>query len=195
VSHTLLRLPRSSLSCAYMRQCAALLAAILAGLQQPGAPQAAARGKQQQQPAYEQPAALALQVVQFLQHLLRVRTAGDVLVASLLAPACSAGDAPSRSSGDASSSANMAAAATAMLQQVSTCPGTAMLLTLAAAQCLLDLVEQQQHARASLAAARLPDASSGTQLPQQLQEAATMQAVAVQAAHSLLDDLVSTAWF
>lgn len=173
VSSTLLHAPKSSLSAAYARQCAALLAALLT----PGAAPPA-------QPAHEQPRALAAQAVQLLQHVMRTRLApelGPPPPASLLAAAGPSSRQPALSA---------AAAATALLQEMSAFPSTALLMALVTAQQLAALVQQQQEAWPGLQAAAEPATPAPPGWRPCLQDAASTSAAAFQASFAVVDDLV-----
>jgi hypothetical protein len=186
---TLLHVPRSSLSAAYMRQCAALLAAILAqqgsGTARPAAGATCAMtphntSQQLGHAPYKRPEALAVQVVGLLQQLLREQAAGVELLSCLSARPAPAG------------ACATTAAATAMLQQMSALPSTALLLTLAVAQHLAQLVQVQQEAHTCMAGASL-SAMLSTNGVKWLEQAAAASVAAFQASGPLLDELVREA--
>lgn len=193
VQETLLHVPSSSLRSAYMRQCAALVAALLSGTST-----AASIHQQRQTAAKEkypaaatspvqdldagatagQPEALAVETVQFMQQLLRHKMR--------------AGSSPSVTSAPNTEQQQIdavSAAATAMLQQLSTFPCTALLMSLSLAQQLQQYVQQLQQAKAAQASAQLGNLSSDV-----LQMASTAVEVTAQvfeASHELLAELVS----
>lgn len=182
VTSTLLQAPRSSLSTAYMKQCAAVLAAMLSGstnIQAANRPAHYADTQQQQQPDPDSPASLAVQVVQLMQQLLNFRAAA----------AAGALSAASAGSDNGSSCAGVAAAATSMLQQLSVLPSTALLLCLAAAQsmqqCILELKDANRVVMRTSLAGFSTCAAAGEQ-------ALLVAGQAFQVSHELLADLVSS---
>jgi hypothetical protein len=183
ITGTLLQVPGSSLQRAYMQQCAALLAALLAHLpaaqlqqeqeqqtQHQKLPADAGRPLQQQlhkQQQASQAGAVAVQTVHLMQQLLTEKMAAN----------------------SSSTSNATAAAASAMLQQLSTFPSTALLLALAVAQQLQRLVQQLQQANAAASAVQLGRGFSFTQL-QHSSKALAVAAELFEASHELLEELV-----
>lgn len=163
ITSTLLHCPNSALSTAYMKQCAVVLAAVLAPSHQPTAAQ-----DKQQQPESDSPEALAVLVLELLQQLLQQRAA--------------AADGPS--------SGNPARCSMLMLQQLSTLPSTALLLCLAAAQRLQQHVVRVQEASADIMRVSLEtfSSSSSAAAGEQAMVAASNECLA---AHELLVDMVS----
>lgn len=188
ITSTLLQAPKSSLSSAYIKQSAAVLAAVLAppvsDAMAPAAVAAAAgaagctQHSQQGQLGPDAPEALAVQVVRLMQQLLQLRAAGDA-------------DDLKAGAGTGSSSAAVGAAATVMLQQLSTFPSTALLLCLAAAQRMQKCVQELQEANAGVMRTSLNSFSMCAGAGKQ---ALLLASRAFQAAHELLLDLVSTFW-
>jgi hypothetical protein len=184
VTSTLLHAPRSLLSTSYMKQSAAVLAALLAAPSPSIASTTAATlgglpqcGQQEQQTLQDDsPEALALQVVELMVQLLAHRAAaGSDAVAS----------AESRAS---SSCAAAGAAATLMLQQMSAFPATALLLCLAAAQRVQGYMQELQEANAAVQHTSLASFNTCAAAGEQALQVASQ---AFQASHELLADLVS----
>jgi chemotaxis protein histidine kinase CheA len=184
ITGTLLQVPGSSLQRAYMQQCAALLAALLAHLpatqpqpeQEQQKPAEAGRPLQQQlhkQQKASQASTVAVQAVNLMQQLLTEKVAAN-------------------SSSTSNTSSATAAAASAMLQQLSTFPSTALLLALAVAQQLQRLVQQLQQANAAASAVQLGRGFSFAQL-QQSSKALAVAAELFEASYGLLEELVRLA--
>jgi hypothetical protein len=177
ITGTLLQVPGSSLQRAYMQQCAALLAALLAHL-----PATPAQQEQQQ----EQPSQVGRPLEQQLRKQQQGSQAGTVavqavnLMQQLLAEKMALTD---------NNSSSCAAAATAMLQQLSTLPSTALLLALAVAQQLQRLVQQLQQASAAASATQLGRGFNFGQL-QHSSKALVVAAELFEASHGLLEELV-----
>jgi hypothetical protein len=184
ITSTLLQAPKSSLSSAYMKQSATVLAAVLAPPASnaigPAAAAAGATGcsqhSQHGQLGPDSPEALAVQVVQLMQQLLQLRAAG-------------AANNLDAETGANSSSAAVGAAATVTLQQLSTFPSTALLLCLAAAQHMQQCVQELQEANAVVTRT---SPSSFCMCAGAAEQALLVASQAFQAAHELLLDLVST---
>jgi len=191
ITSTLLHAPKSLLSTAYMKQCAALIAAVLAAPEEH--PAAAAAGgcsvQTTQLQEADSPAALAVLVVQLMQQLLECRAAAAEPAQPSAAHA-STGSGHHCPHGGGSSLAVSAAAST-MLQQLSTFPGTALLLCLAAAQRLQCQVQKLLATNAAVLGVGLHNFSTSAGAGEQ---ALLVSGQVFQASHELLLDLVSEGW-
>jgi hypothetical protein len=180
ITSTLLTAPRSSLSTEYMKQSAALLAAVLAphgssslaATSNPSPVQCSGQNQQQEQAQCDTAEGLASQVVQLMQQLLSQRSAAY----------------SQDPTGASTGSAQMSAAATVMLQQLSTFPSTALLLCVAVAQGLQQHVQLLQESSAAVMSIYPANLSTATAAGEQALLAASQ---AFEASYELLTDLVS----
>jgi hypothetical protein len=125
----------------------------------------------------------AVQVVQLMQQFLQHRATTAAAADALLGP-----DAAAASGAEGPSNAAHYGTASAMLQQLSAFPSTAMLLCLASAQHLQRLVPQSQENCSTLLQTSLASFSISTEAAERSLRASSNM---FQSSHELLEDLVS----